>query len=185
KLVAFALIRHLHFERIATGFRLGQAEGKNLVPLARRRKITPLLLLVAPRENRILANGCMSGEEGAAAGAFAIDACERAGVGHGVGGAAAVLGRHDHAEQVVFLCQRNQVMVEAMLDVAELFVLAQFLAKGVDIAEQTALFGGMHRGLPPCPVVVRCPCVPGPSEVTYICTREPTKSGTSTRVTGK
>src|SRR5262245_6021780 len=89
----------------------------------------------------------MSGEESATAGALAVDAGQRLGVGDGVSPTAAILRRHDHAEQVVLLRQRNEVMVEAMLDVAQLFVFAQLMAEGIDIGEQSALFGGLHHAV--------------------------------------
>jgi hypothetical protein len=38
-------------------------------------------------------------------------------------------------------------MIEAMLDVAEFLVLAQLLAEGIDVGQQSALFRGVHGGL--------------------------------------
>src|SRR5262249_48065739 len=84
------------------------------------------------------------------AGPLLADAGERLRIGDGVGAAAAVLGRHRHAEDVVLLRQRDEVMVEAMLDVAHLLVLAQFLAEGIDVGKQALLFRGLHDGLLVC-----------------------------------
>ena len=89
----------------------------------------------------------MAGEEGADAGAFLADAGQGPGVGDGVGAAAAVLRRHRHAEDVVLLRQRDQVIVEAVLDVAQFLMLAQFLAERLDVGQQSALIRGVHRGL--------------------------------------
>src|SRR5262249_44312260 len=100
--------------------------------------------LAAPGEDGVLADGRVTGEEGADAGALAADAGQGAGVGHGVGAAAAVLDRHRHAEDVVLAGQRQYLVVEAVFDVAQLLDGADFLAERLDVVEQFLLVGRGH-----------------------------------------
>src|SRR5262249_7904468 len=97
EVVAAALVGHLHFERVAARFRLGEAECQDVVAATGGGQIAFFLLLVAPRENRVLANRRVAGEEGADAGPLLADACQGAGVRDSVGAAAAVSGRDRHA----------------------------------------------------------------------------------------
>ena len=59
-----------------------------------------------------------------------------ASVGDGVGPAAAVLGGDGHAEEVVLLRQRDDLVVEPVLGVAEFLVRADLLAERLDVGEQ-------------------------------------------------
>ena len=147
EMIAAPLVGRLHFQRIAAGLRLGQAEGQHLLAAARGRQIAAFLLVVAPGHDRIFADGGVAGEEGAHAGAFAADAGQGAGIGHRVGAAAAVFRGHGHAEQVVLAGQRNDLIVVAMLDVAQLLDGPNFLAKRLDIRKQPLLIRRRHEGL--------------------------------------
>ena len=44
-----------------------------------------------------------------------------------------------------FLRQRHELIVEAVLDVAQFLVLAQLLAERLDVGKQPALIRGVHR----------------------------------------
>ena len=65
-------------------------------------------------------------------------------VGDRVGPAAAVLGRRRHAEEVVLLRQRDDLVVEPVLDVAQFLERADLLAEGLDVGEEFFLVGGGH-----------------------------------------
>ena len=143
-MVAAALVGHLHFQRIAAGLRLGQAEGQDLVAADRGRQIAAFLLLVAPGQDRVLADGGVAGEESAHAGALAADAGQGAGVGDGVGASAAVGRRHRHAQQVVLAGQGNDLVVEAVLDVAQFLDRPEFLAERLDVGQQLSLVSRVH-----------------------------------------
>ena len=64
----------------------------------------------------------------------------------GVGPAAAQGRRHRHAEDVVLARQRQHLIVEAMLDVAEFLDGADFLAERLDVVQQPLLIGRNHVG---------------------------------------
>src|SRR6185437_6023632 len=102
------------------------------------------LLLIAPGENRILADGGMAGEERPHAGPLAANPSERAGIADGVRAATAVFLRYGHTENVVFAPQRENLIVEAMLDVAQFLNGPNLLAKGLHIGEQLLLIHRSH-----------------------------------------
>ena len=53
-------------------------------------------------------------------------------------------GGRRHAEDVVLLRQRDDLVVEPVLDVAQLLVRADLLAEGLDVGEQLFPVGGGH-----------------------------------------
>ena len=66
----------------------------------------------------------------------------------GVGLLAAVVHRHRHAQDIELLGPRDDVTVEAVLDVAQFLVSADFQAKRFNIGQQAALIGRVHGLLP-------------------------------------
>ena len=91
----------------------------------------------------------MAREKRAHPGPFAADARQGPRIGDRVGAAAAVRRRHRHAENVVLLRQRQDFLVERVLDVAELFNRPNLFAKGFDIGQELLLIGCVHRRAPP------------------------------------
>ena len=149
-------------QRIAAGFGLGQAEGEDLFAAARRGQVIAFLRPRCPRSGSDTApmRG-VPGEEGAHAGPFPADACQRPGDrsrrrprgrrtrGHTACRASRVSRR-----------QRHDLVVEPTLDVAQFLDRPHFLAERLDIGGQ---FGGIERH-------DRLQCVLG--EYTVRCGRE-------------
>ena len=136
KVVSHAAKAAGHFQRIAPGFGLGQPEGQNPFAGDRRWKIFLLLRFVAEAEDRVLTDRCVAGEKRPHARPLAADPRQRSGISHGIGPAAAKLGRHGHAQQIVFLGQRDELLVEPMLEVAQFLDGPQLLAEAFDIFEK-------------------------------------------------
>ena len=66
------------------------------------------------------------------------------GINNGAGPPAPQRLGHGHAEDVVLLGQRQQLIVEFVFEVAQLFVRADFFAEGVDVVEELLLFFEVH-----------------------------------------
>src|SRR5262249_41424203 len=143
--VAAALVGRLHFQGVAAGFRLGEAEGQNLFTPGRGRQVAPLLLLVAPGQDRVFADRHVPGEEGAYARPLAADAGQGTDVGDRVRAPAAVRWRQDHAEQIVLARQGEDLVVKAVLDVAQLLDGANLLAERFHVSEEPLLVGRVHE----------------------------------------
>src|SRR6516162_78026 len=145
-MVAALVVSRLHLQRIAARVRFRQAKRKDSFPATCTRQVAFFLIFVSPDVNWIFTNGSVAGEKCADAGSFATDASQGAGVGHRVSSAPTVCNRDWHAEDVVFATQHHDLIVEAMLDVAQLLNGPNFLAKRFYIGQQLPAIGGSHRG---------------------------------------
>src|SRR5205807_3819840 len=134
-----------HLQRVAAGVRLGQPEGQDLVAASGGGKVAAFLVVVAPGGDGVFADGGVPGEEGAHAGPFAANAREGLDVGDGVGAAPAVGGGDGHGEQVVFARQGDDLIVVAVLDVAQLLDRTNLLAERLDVLQQALLVGWGHE----------------------------------------
>ena len=146
-MIALAPVGALHLQRIGTGIGLGEAERQDALTGHRGRQVAPLLLLGAPLHDRGLADRAMPREQRAHAGALAADARDRGRVGGGVGAAPAVLLRHRHAQDVVLAPQRDDRLVVAVLQVAQILERPYFPAVGLDVGQQCLPFRLRHRGI--------------------------------------
>jgi hypothetical protein len=90
----------------------------------------------------------VAGEERPNTRPLAADPGQGPQVGHRVGSAAAVLRRGEHPEDVVLLCQRDDLVVEPVLDVAQFLGRADLPTEGVHVGEQLVAVGGGHRWVP-------------------------------------
>ena len=131
-----------HLAGVAAGLGLRESESEEFLASHGCGQVLPLEGIAAPGLNRIRANTQMPGEEGADAGAFATDAGQSFEIREVIRAATAELRLHVDPEQIVFLGQRSELFIEAMLDVAEFFVRSQFLAERLGIGSE---FGGVER----------------------------------------
>ena len=76
------------------------------------------------------------------------DAGKRLQVGDRIGPPAAVFGRIKHTQDVVLLGERNDLIIESVLDVTEFLVRTDFLAEGVHVVEEFLAVGGGHEEFP-------------------------------------
>src|SRR5687768_16769791 len=88
----------------------------------------------------------MPREERANAGAFTADARESTKIGDGVGSAAAILSRRQHAEDVVLAGQRRNLIVELVFEITEFLNGTDLFAECIHVGEEFLAVGRGHDG---------------------------------------